>query len=178
MKNSLLLLFCFFISVSVVAETVYKKTNPDGSITFTDTPSTDSEEIKVRKPTTYKPLNLPAPRLPTKKLSPSFDYTVTINNPSADAVITDNIDVVVSVSVEPALKTGYGHQIVYQMGGNSKKSQALTATFKNVSRGSHNLSVSIIDRTGEIVSRVASTSFHMKRFFKKPAKPKAKKKAP
>lgn len=169
---------CFFFSVSLSAETVYKNTNPDGSVVFTDQPSTDSEEVKIRKPTTYKPLNLPPVRLPTKKLSPTFEYTVTIKKPAIDAVITDNINLEVSVLVEPALKKNFGHQILYKLGGNSKQSEELTTVFKNIPRGDHNLSVRIINRKGEVISPAASSSFHMKRFFKKPAKPAPKKKVP
>lgn len=169
-----LFLFCLFISVSATGETVYKNTNPDGSVTFTDQPSTESEEVKIRKPTTYKPVRLPSLNLPTKKLSPTFNYSITIEKPAMDTVITDNSDVVVSVSVSPQLKKTYGHQLRYNLGGDSKQSEKLSITFKNISRGTHSLRVVIVDRAGKVVSPVASSTFHMKRFFKKPAKPAPK----
>lgn len=175
MSKFLLTLICIFISVSVTAETVYKKTNPDGSVEFTDQKSTDSEEVKIRKPTTYTPTRLPSLNLPTKKLSPTFNYEITINQPTNDATIVGKMDVSVSVSVQPALLSGQGHQIRYELAGQSIVSRNMSETFKNVDRGTHNLTVSIVDRNAEVVSPVVSSTFHMKRFFKKPVvKPKPK----
>jgi len=168
MSKFILTLICILISVSITAETVYKKTNPDGSVEFTDTPSTESEEVKIRKPTTYSPTQLPAVNLPTKKLSPSYDYSITINQPENDTTIVNQADVQVSISVQPALLSGQGHQIRYSLAGESIVSRNASETFKNVSRGTHNLTVSVIDANAEVVSPVASTTFHMKRFFKKP----------
>lgn len=168
MPKLILTLICILVSVSITAETVYKKTNPDGSVEFTDTPSTESEEVKIRKPTTYSPTSLPALNLPTKKLSPSFNYSLTINQPANDETIVNQADVQVSISVQPALLSGQGHQIRYSLAGESIVSRNSSETFKNVSRGTHNLTVSVIDANAEVVSPVASTTFHMKRFFKKP----------
>lgn len=166
-------------SVSIAAETVYKTTKPDGSAEFSDRKSKDSEEIKVRKPTTYTAPRLPALDLPRKKLSPTFNYTLNITEPAKDATITGQSDVAVSVSIQPGLKAGFGHQIRYQLAGQSVVSSNSTETFKNVNRGTHNLTVSIVNSQGEVVSPVASSTFHMKRFFKKPApQPKLKPKVP
>ena len=175
MTRFIFTLICLFISVSLAAETVYKKTNPDGGVVFTDKQSSDSEEVKIRDPITYKPARLPRANLPSKKLSPSFNYKIQINQPMEDEVIVGKQDVLVSVLIEPNLKSGYGHKIRYQLAGETIKSGNTSETFVNVSRGTHNLMVSIINKNGDVVSPVVSTTFHMKRFFKKPAiaKPKA-----
>ena len=178
MSKFILSLVCILLSVSAVAETVYKKTNPDGSVEFTDTGSSDSEEIKIRKPTTYKPHRLPALDLPVKKLKPSFNYNITISKPAEDATIINQIDVVVAVSIQPPLSSGLGHQIRYSLGGESIVSRNALETFKNVPRGTHSVIVSIIDKKGEVVSPIVSTNFHMKRFFKKPAPKLPKPKVP
>ena len=178
MRKLLVLLFCAFISISVIAETVYKKTNPDGSVVFTDQISTDSEEIKVRKPTSFSPPRLPRLDLPTKKLKPVFNYELAISKPANDSTIVNSTDVVVSVSVQPALKSAYGHKLRYQLGAQSVTSQKASMTFKNVDRGSHSISVSVVDSNGEVVSPAASVQFHMKRFFKKSVVPKPKPKVP
>ena len=175
MAKYILLLIC--ISVSVTAETVYKKTNPDGSVTFTDQQSTDSEEVKIRKPIIFSPPSLPALDLPTKKLKPNHNYVVVINRPAHDATILNKQDVLVSVSVQPDIGQ-YGHQIRYQLGGQSIVSRNMSETFQNVSRGTYNLSVSVVDASGQVVSPVASRIFHMKRFFKKPTPPPPPPKVP
>ena len=166
------------LSVSATAETVYKNTNPDGSVVFTDQQSTDSEEIKVREPTSFSPPRLPKLDLPTKKLKPVFNYELAISKPASDLTITNSTDVEVSVSVQPALKSAYGHKFRYQLGAQSVISENSSVTFKNVDRGSHSIYVSVVDSSGEVVSPAASTQFHMKRFFKKPVVPKPKPKVP
>jgi len=172
MNTFLLTLFCLFVTVSVHAETVYKKVNPDGSVEFTDTGSKDSEEIKIRKPTTYKPPRLPRLGLPVKKLKPSFNYDLTVTKPKEDSVIVNSLNVTVAISLQPALLAG--HQVRYELAGESKVTSASSATFMNVPRGTHSIIVSVIDKNGEVVSPIVSRNFHMKRFFKKPAaKPKA-----
>lgn len=178
MSKFILSILCVLLSVSVAAETVYKKKNPDGSVEFSDQSSTDSEEVKIRKPTTYSPPPLPRLTLPTKKLKPTFNYALTINQPANDTVITGQTDVTVSVSVQEDLVRRNGHQIRYQLGGKSIISLNTSEIFKNVDRGTHNISVSIIDQNGENVSPVVSRTIHMKRFFKKPTPPPKKPKAP
>ena len=179
MSKFILSLICILLSAPVLAEkTVYKKTNPDGSVVFTDKNSTDSEEVKIRKPTTYQPPRLPSLSLPRKKLSPTFNYVLTISQPTNDHIITNQTDVTVAISLQPALSRGYGHQIRYQLGGKSIISQNLSENFKDVSRGTHTVMVSIIDKNGEIISSAASKTIHMKRFFKKPANEKPKPKTP
>ena len=165
MTRILISLVCVLISATVVAETVYKKTNPDGSVTFTDQQSSDSKKVEIRKPTSFAPPSLPALDLPTKKLKPDYNYVVVINSPANDTTILNEHDVVVSVSVSPDIGQ-YGHQLQYQLGGDSIVSRNTSETFKNVSRGTHSLSVSVVDASGNVVSPVESRTFHMKRFFK------------
>lgn len=177
MKSFFFLLVCLFISVSIGAETVYKKVNPDGSVVFTDVESTDSEEVKIRKPTSFSPPKLPRLNLPTKKLKPKYNYSVVINQPANDSTIVGKHDVVVSVSVRPDIKRS-GHQIRYRLAGQSITKRDSSVTFKNVDRGTHKLIVTIVDARGEAVSLAVSSTFHMKRFFKKSAPPKPKPKTP
>ncbi len=167
MYKQLILIVCLLFSVSVMAETVYKKTNPDGSVTFTDQQSTDSKEVEVREPTSFAPPRLPRLDLPTKKLKPKYNYAVSINKPSNDATILNQPDVTVSVSVSPDVSQ-YGHQIRYQLSDQSIISRNKSATFSDVPRGTHVITISIVDSSGELVSSGASSTFHMKRFFKKP----------
>ncbi|MFK5915322.1 MAG: DUF4124 domain-containing protein [Woeseiaceae bacterium] len=161
---------CLFLSVSVTAETVYKKTNPDGSVEFTDQQSSDTEEIKIRKPSSFSPPRLPRLNLPSKKLSPKFNYSLSILQPANDAVIVNQRSFNVSVSLSPALKIGYGHKLRFQLAGQSKVSANLSATFNNIDRGTHSLNVSVINSQGEAVSSIASATIHIKNFFKKPVK--------
>ncbi|MDH5600400.1 MAG: DUF4124 domain-containing protein [Gammaproteobacteria bacterium] len=171
MTKFLTIFICLLFSVSIMAETVYKKTNPDGSVEFTDTGSKDSEEIKIRKPTTYTPPRLPKLNLPVKKIKPSFNYNLTVIKPAEDSVIVNQSNVTVAISLQPPLISG--HQVQYELAGESKLSTASSVIFMNVPRGSHSIIITVIDNKGVVVSPIVSRNFHMKRFFKKPTvKPK------
>ena len=161
---------CLFISASITAETVYKKTDPDGSVIFTDQPSTDTEEVKIRKPTTFSPIRLPSIGS-TKNKAKSISYVVTIIEPSNDSTIIGTTSINVSVTVTPGLPAD--HKLRYQLGSQVVDSHSTAVSFDNVVRGTHILNVSVINREGEAVSAGSSVTFHQKRFFKKATKPKA-----
>jgi hypothetical protein len=168
MNKFILFLVCFFISISITAETVYKTTNPDGSVEFTDQKLIDSEEIKIRKTSTYSTPRLPSLDSLTKKSKSAFIYALSINKPTNDSIVIGQEDVRVSVFIKPLLKKGRGHQIRYELAGRSIVSENSLEIFKDVERGTHNLTVQIVDKKGKAVSPAVSIIFHMKRFFKKP----------
>ena len=168
MYKYFLFLFCFIISFSVTAETVYKTTNPDGSVEFSDVDSKDSEEVKIRKPITIPGLRLPVPESPKTK-EKAINYEVTIIEPANEATIIGGYEIKVSVSVSPKLFSG--HQFRYQLGSQTLDTHSNSARFEDIARGTHIVHVSVIDQKGEQVSAGASRTFHLKRFFKK-TKPK------
>jgi len=167
MNKFILTLVCLFLSVSVAAETVYKTTNPDGSVEFTDKNSKDSEEVKIRKPSTFS-----APRLPafqSTKKPKSINYEVVIIEPVNEATIIGNNKIKVSVSVSPALPTSYKFR--YQLGQQTLDSDSDSVSLDNVIRGKHTIRVSVINSKNEVVSTGASITFYMKRHFKKTPPP-------
>lgn len=169
MNKFILILISLFLSVSVAAETVYKTTKPDGSVEFSDQNKTDSEEVKIRKTTTFS-----APRLPpiSPKKPESTNYKVIIIEPTDDTTIianASNFKVKVSVSVSPSLPSNL--QFRYQIGDQFIDSRSSAVSLDNVVRGTHILRVSVINFEDEVVSEGASITFHLKRHFKKPAPP-------
>jgi len=123
MNKFILLLVCFFISISITAETVYKTTNPDGSVEFTDKNLVDSEEIKIHETSTYTAPRLPRLKSSSKKSGQTFIYVLSINKPENDTTIVGQADVQVTVFTKPLLKKGRGHQIRYELAGHSIVSQ-------------------------------------------------------
>jgi len=175
MNKFIFSLICLFLSVSIAAETVYKTTNPDGSVEFSDEKKKDSEEVKIRKTTTFSAPRLPALKAPAKKTK-LIHYEVIIIEPVNDTTIIGNNEIEVSVSVSPALPTS--HKFRYQLGKQTLDSRSTTVSLDNVIRGTHTLRVSVINFKGEVVSAGASSTFHMKRHFKKPSPPPKKSKTP
>jgi len=167
MIKLILILFFVLSSIFVMADDVYKNTQSDGSVEFTDRKSTDSQKIQIREPVTYQAPHLPRLDLPSKKLSPAFKYSIKILQPTSDASIINSDSVLVSIALQPEMKKGYGHKIRYQLAGKSITSLSSSVVFKEVPRGTHKLVVSIINEKEEVVSPEASVTFYVKRFFKK-----------
>ena len=56
-----LVLFTVMLSLSYTAlAQVYKSTDADGNVIFSDTPATDSEEVEVTSPNIAEPVEVPA----------------------------------------------------------------------------------------------------------------------
>ena len=171
MQKLIFSLIYFFIIVSANAETVFKKVNPDGSVSFTDKNIKGSKSVNVRETITYT-----APKLPTlepiKKKAKPIEYEITILEPEKDKLFINKPDVKVSISVKPALNKKLKHQFSYQIGERALLSSEKSVVFKDLYRGTHELLVSIVDKNNETVSPIVARIFHVKRFFKrKPIKP-------
>ena len=82
--QALLLTGLLSLTCSVSAQ-VYKSTDADGNVTFSDTPSADSEEVKVEEtnvadPTKVPENTTPAPAPEVVKKKPPPDTTVQSND--------------------------------------------------------------------------------------------------
>ena len=168
MQKLIFSFICFFIIVSVNAETVFKKVNPDGSISFTDKNTKGSKAVNVQETVTYTPPKLP-PLDPIKKKPKPIKYEITIIEPKKDKLFINKPDVNVSISVVPALNKKLKHQFSYQIGERTILSSETSVVFKDLYRGTHELIMSIVDKDREIISPSISNTFHVKRFFKRKA---------
>lgn len=142
------------------AETVYKTVDEDGNIIFTDKPSADSEEIKLKELQTIDNPNPAQYRPPSKKSKPIDESnvykTLLITNPTDGSGIRNNAgNVTISVSLQPGLRSG--HSIVIKMDGKEiSNGSATSASLSNIDRGSHNIDVSVVNSAGK--SLISSSS--------------------
>lgn len=84
--------------------------------------------------------------------------------PEPDATIRSSAgEVIVSVTSEPGLQQGHRYRLL--LDGQATGEAGLSPVFplSNIDRGSHNLSVEILDAEGRIVERTANQPFHMLR---------------
>ena len=116
---------------------------------------------------TYQAPKLPPVSQPAKKKPDATDrYKIQILMPANDSTVVGPPDVQVSISLQPALRTGEGHRIRYRLIGKEILSESTSVTFKNVYRGTHTISVDVVDKSGSPVSKLATQVFHMKRLHK------------
>lgn len=94
-----------------------------------------------------------------------FHYDVLrILVPEPDATLHSNAgEVIVSATNEPALQPGHRYRLLLDGQPTAEPGPSPVFPLSNIDRGSHTLSVEILDEQGRIVERTASQPFHMQR---------------
>lgn len=144
-------------SDSDTGDKIYKKTGPGGEVDYSDKPSPDSQEIDLPKGSEYKPVMPPAgfkPYQPPAKPRPvTINNSVTITSPEdKGAMWSASGELTISVSLGAALASG--QQLEYLVDGKVMYTGSETShTFTDLYRGTHVLTVRIVDQQGQ-----ASTS--------------------
>jgi hypothetical protein len=157
-KISVFLLSVPFILVATgtVEAGVYKSTDEEGNVVYTDQPPPEgATEVHVPPPTTYKPPAIhkaqpvTSPR-PKPKASQGYE-SISITSPENEATIRDAAGkLVLTVSTVPALQSG--HKIRILMDSEQKAEEASTTFhFDNLDRGGHTFQAFVIDAKGRAI---------------------------
>ena len=165
----LLALFC--ISTAAVAE-MYKWTDQDGKVIYSDKPNPNGSEEKVDAPplTTYKPTTTQKQFTYTPKTSQNstrdrVSYSkFAIDQPVNDAAVRENTgNVSLSMSISPGLNSNRNHTIEIYLDGSKKgNTSGLSYQFTNMDRGTHTVTAKIVDGAGKVL-KTASVTFHLQR---------------
>ena len=152
---------------SVHAE-VFTYIDAQGNRVYTDQPRGNAKRVPVAtsnrmsaNPTAAVPIST------AKKVAeqPLFHYDMLrILIPEPDATLRSSAgEVIVSVTSEPGLQQGHRYRLL--LDGQATGEPGLSPVFplSNIDRGSHNLSVEILDEQGRTVERTANQPFHMLR---------------
>ena len=138
--------------------TVYKRTMPDGSVSYSDQADNRAEKINVQPIPTVPALKVETPidSKPEEALKPPYDL-VRFTNPAHDSAFwSGNGSVNVQLEIKPALKSS--HRIVFSMDGqNVATTQATAITMPLVDRGTHTLRADIVDAQGTRITSASST---------------------
>jgi hypothetical protein len=108
-----------------------------------------------------------APVIAGKKTEtkPLFHYDMLrILVPEPDATVRNNAgELIVSVTSEPGLQRGHRYRLLLDGQPTAEPGPSPVFALNNIDRGSHNLSVEILDEQGRSVERTANQPFHMLR---------------
>lgn len=152
-----LLLGCFTLQAEI-----YKSTDADGNVSFSDAPSatTESEPVEIQTPNTIAPTSAPA-LTPQGEIKPDFRYTSLSISPANDSTIrSNNGNFSVTLTLTPALKTG--HSLHFYFDGKKQAGSGTSYQFNNVDRGAHNLRAEVVDGDGKVLIQQSST-VHLQR---------------
>ena len=146
---------------------VYKQTNPDGSVTFSDVPAKkDAKPIKLPPSSTY---SAPPPPRTERSARPKPTETivsyesVSITSPSNDTAVRNNAgNLTINFNVKPSLKSGHSYVLLMD-GKNVGEGTAGSVQLTNLDRGSHTFIVQVVDANKEMVTQSNAVVVHLLR---------------
>ena len=146
---------------------IYKSVDADGNVVFSDKPSPDAEKIDIKEIQTiesqpYKPFEYTPPAEPAVSGYSKLDITTPLNN-SEVRENSGNISVI--VNIEPELNVGAGDKLLLYLDG-SKLQEGTSTQFQltNIDRGTHTVSVTAVDASGNKITRSSDVIFTLLRY--------------
>ena len=146
---------------------VYKQTNPDGSVTFSDVPAEkDAKPIKLPPASTYSPPALPRSESTTRPTPATTEVnyeSVSITSPSNDTAVRNNAgNLTVNFSVKPSLQPGHSYVLLMD-GKNVGEGTAGSVQLTNIDRGSHTFTVQVVGANKEMIIQSSAVVVHLQR---------------
>lgn len=161
-------LLCLLLIVSqATLSEVYTYIDAEGNRVFTDQPHRNAKKVDIEPSNRIsQPTKKPAQILTSKpKPGPLFRYQLLrILAPEPDATIRDiqgNLNV--TVSNDPELQPGHAYRLLLDSKPFGEPGRSPVFPLTNIDRGTHQLSVEIIDQFGRVVERTPAQPFHMMR---------------
>jgi hypothetical protein len=138
---------------------IYKTTDAQGNVVYTDTPPGDSTSERVD----LQPTNTLAPPPPKPEAAPSKPERAAAEPVVPQAVITEPANettipmgggnFTVAATVAPGLHGGQGLQLLIDGEPEGAVQPNATWNLMNVFRGAHDLVVQVVDSEGKVLSR-------------------------
>ncbi|MBV4460797.1 DUF4124 domain-containing protein [Pseudomonas sp. COR58] len=177
-----LLAFCLTLVAFAASAEVFTYTDAQGNRVYTDQPRGDAKRIQLttsnRMPAASAGKTSPAVKNPMPEPTPFRYDMLRVLIPEPDATIRSSAgELIVSVTSEPGLQPGHRYRLLLDGQATGEPGPSPVFPLSNIDRGSHNLSVEILDGQGRTVERTANQPFHMQRISlaqKRQVKPCAK----
>ena len=160
--------FCFIMSMcSLHADPaqIYKWTDSNGSVHFSDKPHIGAEEIQLPKVQTYaSPTASPsqAPSAAAASEEGSYYESITIVQPEEQATIR-NPDGYLSVlvDVKPGLRKGDMLQLIFDGIPLGIPQKTMMFALQNIKRGSHTILTQVVDSKGTVLNTSKNIDIYM-----------------
>jgi FlaG/FlaF family flagellin (archaellin) len=166
--RSLVFILIFFVSLPLYAREVYKSTNADGVVIYSDTYQEGAERVRViGTKSTPSPANAKGDQeqgdAQANAQGVEGYQSLEIVQPENDATVRSNEGTVsVSLSLSPTLVEGHSVKITIdgkELPGEVRSTQF---TLNNLNRGSHTLETRIVDASGNVVIRSNRVNFFLR----------------
>ncbi len=165
MKRILILLV--LIACQANAE-IYKSTNANGEVVYSDTPSQGSEKVKMPALPTYTPPPMPPPGVSQDQAQEKTDFykSFEIVSPANEETIRNNLGVLnIEAQLTPALQVRMNHRVQFFLNGEPYGTPVgkTSLTISNLDRGDYNLSATVVDADGKALISTGNVVLYMKR---------------
>jgi len=152
-----LLVLLLILPWAAQAQTIYKSTDADGNVVFTDKPPAEgvaSEEVRLKRLNTA-PAPVPQAERPAEVRSrASMQPAVSIVIPEDQTVIPmGGGDFDVQASATPPLGPGERLQLRLDGAASGEPQAGTSWSLRNIYRGGHNLSIDRLDADGQVVAQ-------------------------
>jgi hypothetical protein len=158
-------LLILFMSLPAFARDVYKWTNEEGVVIYSDTYQEGAERVRVSddKTRASRAANQGGDAQSDAEAGPTTYESLEIVQPADDATIRSNEGAVaVGISISPALGQGHEVKIIVdgtELEGSMKGTQF---TINNLNRGTHSLETQVVDADGNVLISSNRVSFHLR----------------
>ena len=170
MRHLVVFLFSVLFCLSASAE-VYTYIDKDGNRVFTDQPPRGNAQKLQLAPTNSQPgspngVHMPpplyAPATPALPPGPPAYQLLRIIVPEPDATVRANYGaLIVSATSDPALLPGHLYRLLLDGKPVGDPGRSPVFPLNNIDRGTHQLSVEIIDTLGRTIEQTPNQPFHM-----------------
>lgn len=146
------------------AAEVYRSVDENGNPVFTDQPSDDAEKIELQEITTIPALqDYPPPSGGVNDQGAGEVYReLSLTSPQPEQTyFRGEGPLPVTIRLEPRLRSG-DTVAVFMDGEEILKGRATTYTLPELDRGTHELSVAVMDAHGNILKTSESVTFYMR----------------
>ena len=158
------------LASTAVAAQVYKWVDEKGVVHYTDQPpNKTAAPVKLPPLQTYKGGTLPsldsyAKTESARSQSGAAAKGVKILSPTADETFRSDSEQKIPVSVQVSPSLADDQKLVYYLNGAAQgaPSASMSYTFTNVDRGSHTISVALVNGAGKELARSATVTVNMK----------------
>lgn len=144
---------------------VYTYIDHDGNRVFTDQPTRgNAKRLNLAPPNAMPKMPAPlyAPAAPEQPPAPPLYQVLRILVPEPDATIRANDgELIVSVSSDPNLLPGHFYRLFLDGVPVGEPGRSPVFPLHNLDRGTHQLSVEIVDQRGQTLEQTPNQPFHM-----------------
>ncbi|WP_419533611.1 DUF4124 domain-containing protein [Endozoicomonas sp.] len=172
MVQSFLAVILPMILADLALAAIYKTVDKDGNIIFTDSRPADqpSEEVQLRPitPMSSVPTSRPGSSVSSQEESEEMYSLLEIVEPANDATVRSQGNFTVRIATEPRVLSGHRIRLLLDGDVVGESKRKLSFELKNIDRGTHTLTVEIVDNRKKVVQS-SNNTIHVHRTTFKPA---------